>query len=29
MEQPFRFGVAPALRGARVLLVEDDILSSS
>ena len=26
MEQEFRFGVAPALRGARVLLVEDDIL---
>ncbi len=26
MEQPFRFGVAPALRGVRVLVVEDDIL---
>jgi len=26
MEQPFRFGVVPALRGARVLLVEDDVL---
>jgi DNA-binding response OmpR family regulator len=26
MEQAFRFGVVPALRGARVLLVEDDIL---
>ena len=26
MEQSFRFGVAPALRGTRVLLVEDDIL---
>ena len=26
MEQEFRFGVAPVLRGARVLLVEDDIL---
>ena len=26
MEQEFRFGVVPALRGARVLLVEDDIL---
>jgi hypothetical protein len=25
MEQPFRFGVVPALRGARVLLVEDDV----
>ena len=26
MEQPFRFGVVPALRGARVLLVEEDVL---
>ena len=26
MEERFRFGVAPALHGARVLLVEDDIL---
>jgi DNA-binding response OmpR family regulator len=26
MKEQFRYGVAPALRGARVLLVEDDIL---
>ena len=26
MEERFRFGVAPVLHGARVLLVEDDIL---